>query len=156
MAVVVFDPVAFAAEYPEFAAVSTARTTAMFTLAEQSILDNTDNSPVMDVNFRTQLFYMLVAHLLTLLGGAPTTPTNTPPGRLSTATEGTVTASFEYILPPGSAMAPWFIQTKYGAMYWTMTAPFRSMQYMVNGGSGIGFAIAYGSTPVNVPEGTFP
>lgn len=156
MAVVVFDPTAFKAEYPEFATVSDARTTAMFTLAEQSILDNTDNSPVMDVNFRTQLFYMLVAHLLTLLGGAPTTPTNTPPGRLSQATEGTVTASFEYLLPPGSAMAPWFVQTKYGAMYWTMTAPFRSLKYAVNGGSGIGFAIAYGSSPVFIPPDTFP
>lgn len=156
MAVVTFDPTAFKAEYPEFSAVSDARATAMFTLASQSLLDNTDNSPVMDANFRLQLFYMLVAHLLTILGGAPTMPTNTPPGRISTATEGTVTAAFEYILPAGSAMVPWFVQTKYGAMYWTMTAPFRSMQYMVNGASGIGFAIAYGSTPVNVPPDVFP
>lgn len=156
MAIVVFDPAAFIAAYPEFASVPTGRTTAMFTLAEQSILDNTDNSPVVDVDFRTQLFYMLVAHLLTLLGGAPTTPTNTPPGRISTATEGTVTAAFEYILPPGSALAPWFIQTKYGAMYWTLTVPFRSMLYAYNGGSGIGFAIAYGAVPFNVPEGSFP
>lgn len=155
MAVVTFDPAAFVAEYPEFTSVSTARTTAMFTLAEQAILDNTDNSPVMDIDFRTQLFYMLVAHLLTLLGGSPTVPTNTPPGRISTATEGTVTASFEYLLPPGSAMAAWFVQTKYGAMYWTMTAPFRSMKYAVNGGSGIGFAIAYGVPSFSLPPDSF-
>jgi hypothetical protein len=156
MAVVTFVPADFKTEYPEFASVSDARATAMFTLASQSLLDNTDNSPVMDVDFRTQLFYMLVAHLLTILGAAPTTPTNTPPGRLSQATEGTVTASFEYILPAGSAMAPWFVQTKYGALYWTATAPFRSLKYAVNGGSGIGFAIAYGSHPVDVPAGTVP
>ena len=155
MAVVTFDPVAFAVAYPEFAAINQARTTAMFTLAEQAILDNTDNSPVMDTNFRLQLFYMLVAHLLTLLGGAPTTPTNTPPGRINTATEGTITAGFEYILPAGSAMAPWFVQTKYGAMYWTMTAPFRSALYVQNGASGIGTAIAYGVPPFNVPLETF-
>ena len=153
MAIVVFDPAAFIAEYPEFTSVSTGRLTAMFTLAEQAILDNTDNSPVMDPDFRTQLFYMLVAHLLTLLGGAPTAPTNTPPGRISTATEGTVTAGFEYVLPVGSAIAPWFVQTKYGAMYWTMTAPFRSLKYAVNGASGIGFAMAYGAQPFNAPEG---
>lgn len=156
MAVVVFDPTAFKAEFPEFTAVTDARTVAMFTLAEQSMLDNTDNSPVMDVNFRTQLFYLLVAHLLTLLGGAPTAPTNTPPGRLSQATEGTVTASFEYLMPAGSAIAPWFLQTKYGAMYWTFTAPFRSMKYAFNGGSGIGFAIAYGVPRINIPPDSFP
>ena len=156
MAVVTFDPTAFKAEYPEFAAVTDARATVMFTMAEQSMLDNTDNSPVMDVDFRTQLFYMLVAHLLTILGAAPTTPTNTPPGRISQATEGTITAAFEYVMPVGSAIAPWFLQTKYGAMYWTFTAPFRSMKYAVNGGSGIGFAIAYGSHPVFIPPDTFP
>ena len=156
MAVVTFDPVAFAAAYPEFAAVSQARTTAMFTLASQTLLDNTDNSPVMDINYRTQLFSLLVAHLLTILGGAPTTPTNTPPGRISTATEGTVTANFEYILPAGSAMAPWFIQTKYGAMYWTAVAPFRSAIYIQNGASGIGEAVAYGAPPLLTPAGFLP
>lgn len=156
MAIVTFDPLAFVAEYPEFAAVPNARMTAMFTLAEQSMLDNTDNSPVMDVNFRTQLFFMLVAHLLTIFRFNPKIPTNTPPGRISQATEGTVTAAFEYQMPQGSAMAAWFLQTKYGAMYWTFTAPFRSMQYMVNGGSGIGFAIAYGSAPIFIPADTFP
>jgi hypothetical protein len=158
MAIVVFDPAAFIAEYPEFTSVSTGRLTAMFILAEQAILDNTDNSPVMDVDFRTQLFYMLVAHLLTIFGANPTVPTNPPPGRISQATEGTVTASFEYVMPAGSAIAPWFLQTKYGAMYWTFTAPFRSLKYAFNGGSGIGFAIAYGSRPVVgfVPEGFVP
>jgi hypothetical protein len=156
MAVITFDPTAFKAEFPEFSAVPDARVMAMFTMAEQSILDNTDNSPVMDANFRTQLFYLLVAHLLMIFGAAPTSPTNTPPGRISQATEGTVTAAFEYTMPAGSAIAPWFLQTKYGAMYWTLTAPFRSMKYAVNGGSGIGFAVAYGVPRPNVPAGSVP
>lgn len=153
MSIVVFVPADFKAAYPEFASVPDARTTLLFNMATSTLLDNTDNSPVMDIGLRTQLFYLLVAHLLLLLGGAPTQPDNTPPGRLSSATEGTITTSFEYLLPPGSAMAPWYIQTKYGAMYWTMTAQFRGARIIANGDSGIGRAIAYGSVPYNVPGG---
>lgn len=154
MAVVTFDPSAFKAEYPEFSGASDARCTNMFTIASQAYLDNTDNSPVMDVNYRTQLFYMLVAHLLLMLqtSDAPTL-NNAPPGRLNNASEGTVSSAFEYDLPAGSAMAAWFVQTKYGAMYWTSTARFRSTIYIANGSSGIGAARAYGFQTFNVPGG---
>lgn len=155
MAVVTFDPTAFKAEYPEFSGASDARCNNMFTIASQSYLDNTDNSPVMDVTYRTQLFFMLVAHLLLLLQTSDTpTLNNAPPGRLSNATEGSVSSAFEYILPQGSAMAAWFVQTKYGAMYWTATARFRSAIYIANGASGIGASQAYGvPTIFNVPGG---
>jgi hypothetical protein len=153
MSVVTFDPAAFAAAYPEFASVAQARTTMLFGLAAATILDNTDGSPVMDINLRTQLFYLLVGHLLLVFGSAPTTPDNTPPGRVASATQGTITTSFEYTMPQGSAMAPWFLQTKYGAMYWTATAPYRSARIIANGESGIGRAIAYGSVPYDVPGG---
>lgn len=154
MAVVTFDPTAFKAAYPEFIAVSDARTTTMFTIAEQSILDNTANAPVMDMDYRTQLFYMLVAHML-LLFGTSDTPVlnNAPPGRLSSATEGTVSSAFEYILPPGSAMAAWFTQTKYGALYWMATARFRSVRMYANGNSGIGYAQAYGQPVIQTTPG---
>jgi hypothetical protein len=155
MATVTFDPVAFVAEYPEFTSVTNTRMQSMFTIAEQSILDNTDNSPVMDINYRTQLFYMLVAHLL-LIFGTPTAPANAnnaPPGRLSSATEGSVSTAFEYILPAGSAMAPWFVQTKYGAMYWTLTARFRSAVYFAAGNSGVGYSQAFNGTPFDIPGG---
>lgn len=153
MSVIVFDPVAFLATYPEFSTapntVSQARATLMFTIAENAILDNTDGSPVMDPNYRTQLFYMLVAHLL-LLFGTSDTPTlnNAPPGRISSATQGTVTSQFEYIIPQGSAMAAWFLQTKYGALFWTATARFRSARIYQNGQSGIGMAQSYGAPTI--------
>lgn len=154
MAQVIFVPADFKLAYPEFTSVADVRCTSMFSIAEQSLLDNTDNSPVMDVDYRTQLFYMLVAHLLLIFGQtAPATANNAPPGRLSSATEGTVSSSFEYQMPQGSAMAAWYIQTKYGAMFWTATARFRSARYYASGNSGIGGAVAYGSTPFNVPAG---
>lgn len=158
MAVVTFDPTAFRTTYPEFntapTVVSDARATDMFTIASQSLLDNTDGSPVTDVNYRTQLFYMLVAHLLLIFGtsDAPTL-NNAPPGRLSSATEGTVTSQFEYIIAPGSSMAAWYLQTKYGAMYWTSTAMFRTARIVANGQSGIGTSIAYGRPRLIIPGG---
>lgn len=154
MTVIVFVPADFKAEYPEFAAVADARCTVMFTIASQSLLDNTSGSPVMDANYRTQLFYMLVAHLLLIFGdGTATTPNNAPPGRLSSATEGSVSTSFEYNIPQGSMLAAWFLQTKYGALYWTATAPFRSFKYFAAGNSGVGYAKAFLATPPNVPGG---
>lgn len=152
MAIVAFDPAAFKAAYPEFVTTSDARCTTMFTMAAASILDNTDNSPVMALDYRTQLFWLLVAHLLTLFAvGAD--GSERPVGRVDTATEGSVSVGFAYELPQGSAMAAWFNQTKYGALYWMMTAQFRSMKYYASGDSGLGFARDFRSVPFNVPAG---
>jgi hypothetical protein len=144
---------AFKATFPEFVAVPFERTSLLFDMAQCTLLDNTDGSPVMDACYRTHLFYLLIGHLLLIYGMAPTTPDNTPPGRLSSATEGTVSSNFEYIIPQGSMSAPWYLQTKYGAMYWTATARFRSALYVFNGGSGIGIARAYGAAPFDIPGG---
>lgn len=152
MAIVVFDPVAFKAAYPEFVAISDARCTIMFDMAAQAILDNTDNSPVMALDYRTQLFWLLVAHVLTLFAVAPD-GSERPVGRVDSATEGTVSVGFAYELPAGSAMAAWFNQTKYGALYWMMTAQFRSMKYFVAGDSGLGTARNFNAAPFNVPAG---
>ena len=156
MTQVVFVTADFIAAYPEFTGLSDPRAQSMFQIAQQSLLDNSDNSPVMDVTYRTQLFWMLVAHLLTIFKITPTTGqgNNRPPGRISTATEGTVTSGFEYNMPQGSAMAAWYLQTEYGAMYWTATARFRSAIYVAAGSSGVGFSKAFGVRPFNVPAGT--
>ena len=157
MAVVTFDPSAFRAQYPEFNTapnvVSDARADSMFLVASTTLLDNTDNSPVMDATQRTQLFYLLVAHLL-LLYGVSDNPTlnNAPPGRISSATQGTVSSQFEYQVPQGSAMMAWYLQTKYGADFWTATAPFRSAQYF-GMPSGVGASQAYGAPFFNIPGG---
>lgn len=153
MAIVVFVPADFKAAYPEFAAISDARCTVMFDMAAQAILDNTDNSPVMALDYRTQLFWLLVAHMLTLFAVGADGSTR-PVGRLDSATEGSVNAGFAYELPQGSAMSAWFNQTPYGALYWMMTAQFRSLKYFVSGNSGAGFARDFRAAPFNVPAGT--
>lgn len=45
-------------------------------------------------------------------------------GRINSATEGDVSISSEWSAPPNANQA-YFVQTKYGADYWTMTARYR-------------------------------
>jgi hypothetical protein len=73
------------------------------------------------------LLNLLTAHICQLrqpLNGQPSSPLV---GRISEATEGSVTVKAEMIAAPGSAQ--WYNQTKYGAQYWQMTLPFRSARY---------------------------
>lgn len=46
-------------------------------------------------------------------------------GRVNNASQGDVSVASEYQAPPNASMA-WFIQTKYGAQYWAMTAKYRT------------------------------
>jgi hypothetical protein len=58
----------------------------------------------------------------------PGVPNVSPPlgivGRINTATEGDVSVAAEWQAPPNANQA-YFVQTKYGAQYWTATARFR-------------------------------
>ena len=67
--------------------------------------------------------------------------------------EGTVSTSFQLEVTNQNGSAPWWNQTKYGAMYWMATARFRSFKYIATGSSGVGFSKAYGIPPVNIPGG---
>lgn len=146
MAVVVFDPAAFKLAFPEFADVPDARLTAIFALVGVTILDNTGASIVVNVDQRAGLLDLLVAHMLAMfgtgvagtLGGGPSGVV----GRVSSASEGTVSTTLEYRAAT-SATESWFNQTQYGAMYWALTAQFRSFRYVAAGRSGVGHSRDY-------------
>ncbi|AVO23801.1 hypothetical protein [Xanthomonas phage XPP8] len=149
MAVVVFDPTAFKLVYPEFVAVPDARLTALFNLVGYTILDNTDASVIVDPLRRAPLLDLLVAHMLALFGYVNADGSITPGagtvGRVANASEGSVSTSLAYSTPSGAGEA-WFSQTPYGAMYWAMSAPFRSFHYVAAGLSGVGYSQDYLST----------
>lgn len=126
MAAVVFDPTAFKARYPEFAAVPDATLTACF-MEAGLYLSNADNSPVQNLTRRATLFNMLTAHVAYLGGLLSADGMPRPVGRVSQASEGSVSAGFEY-LTPGSAA--WFTQTQYGASYWAATSSLRGFRYI--------------------------
>ena len=126
MPAVVFDPAAFKARYPEFAAVGDPLLQACF--GEAGLyLSNTDNSPVQNVTRRAVLLNMLTAHIAALGGALSSDGQPRPVGRVSSATEGSVSASMEYLAPGSSA---WFAQTQYGAAFWQATSSLRGFRYI--------------------------
>ena len=126
MSAVVFDPAAFKARYPEFAAVADPTLAACFDEAGL-YLSNADNSPVQNLTRRATLFNMLTAHVAYLGGLLSADGMPRPVGRVSQASEGSVSAAFEGP-PPGSAQ--WFQQSQYGASFWQATSSLRGMRYI--------------------------
>ena len=126
MPAVVFDPAAFKARYPEFAAVADPTLAACFDEAGL-YLSNADNSPVQNLTRRATLFNMLTAHVAYLGGLLSADGMPRPVGRVSQASEGSVSAAVEGP-PPGSAQ--WFQQSQYGAAFWQATSGLRGMRYI--------------------------
>jgi hypothetical protein len=118
-----FDPAAFKLRYPEFAGVSDATLGYYYTDAELYL------NPALITNVARQqsLMWMLVAHIAMLSGALSADGLPLAVGRLSSASEGSVSISTEYAAP-GSA--EWFSQTQYGAMFWAATASLRGMRYV--------------------------
>lgn len=130
MAVATFSSNAFIARYPEFTPVSTAVLSGCFDDAGL-YLDNSDASPVQDISKRTRLLWMLTAHIAVLGGCFSADGRVQPVGRMSQASEGSVSASFEYTTAlPGTGA--WFQQTQYGASFWQATVSLRGMRYIPN------------------------
>ena len=129
MAVAVFDGAVFLARYPEFGAVPVLRLQSFFDEAGL-YLDNTDNSPVSDVVRRRTLLNMLTAHIASLNGVLSETGENAPVGIVNSATEGSVSVSFESVFQPGTA--GWYAQTQYGAAFWQATMNYRRFMYFPN------------------------
>jgi hypothetical protein len=92
------------------------------------LLDNTDCSPVQNLAQRACLLNLLVAHIAQLRAPINGQASSQLVGRISTATEGSVSVSTE--LPALPSSAAYFAQTKYGLEYWALTANFRTMHYL--------------------------
>lgn len=126
--VVEIDLTEFRAAYPEFATVGDAAITMNFGLATL-IVDNSCCSIVSDANVRQSLLYLLTAHLTALAQGAGGSSPSGIVGRVNDATEGSVSVSAEYASVISQSMA-YFIQTQYGALFWQLTSPYRTMRYV--------------------------
>jgi hypothetical protein len=125
--VVIFDPTAFIARFPEFSTVTADTLTAYFN-ESTLVLDNTDASMVQQIEQRTPLLWLLTAHLAALYSGVNGQAPAQLVGRINNASEGSVSVATDYGTQP--ATAAFYLQTKYGAQYWQMTASIRAMQYV--------------------------
>lgn len=125
--VVQFDPEAFKAAYPQFAAVPDTALTGNFDTASL-LLQNTCCSVVQDANKRAQFLNLITAHLTQLLNGINGQAASGVVGRISDATEGSVSVSTEFATQ--SEMAAFYAQTQFGAIFWTAVAPYRLARYV--------------------------
>lgn len=115
----------WAALYPELVAqgATEAFATAQFGVAGL-YLDNSACSPVSDLTQRRMLLYMVTAHLVAM---SPAAGGSGLVGRVSGATEGSVSVQTQWSGATGTES--WFLQTTYGANFWAATAALRSMIY---------------------------
>lgn len=126
MAIAVFDYAAWSARFPAMAAV-TSEATAAIVFADVGALyiDNTNGSIIRDVDQRTRAMYYAVCHLLALdaRAGAGGDAGDASPGRVGSATEGSVTVALVYDVNGDNAA--WWSQTTYGATVYQILSPFR-------------------------------
>jgi hypothetical protein len=121
-----FDYGLWSTRYPEFSNVSAMQAELLW--EEAAIYHRNDGGgPVTSIPMQQAMLNMLVAHLAMLNYGTAAAPASGLVGRISSATQGSVSVSADLTGAPGTAI--WFSQTSYGLSYWQATAVFRSMHY---------------------------
>jgi hypothetical protein len=118
------------AQFPALAYVPESTATAWWTVAGEVYLNNSGGSPVCSVPLQAQLLNLLTAHLCQLFVPNPASGTGTQPGlvgRISSASEGSVSVSAEYAAGT-LANASWYVQTQAGASYWEATKVYRTFR----------------------------
>lgn len=128
--VAVWNPGIFLGRYPEFTAaynLHISKFAGYFTEAGL-YLNNCANSSIQDIPTRLMLLNMLVAHISFLAGDLNADGQARPVGRVSQASEGSVSATFD-MNPQTPGTGPWFNQTQYGAAFWQATSSLRGFRY---------------------------
>ena len=112
--IVEFNPEEFRQVYPEFADLDDTRLN-MYFKAACLLLNNTDDSPVTDLEERKTLLSLLVCHIATLKKMG-----NSTVGILTSASDGSVSMS---VAPLNNAN--WYQLTECGNIFWHATAKYR-------------------------------
>lgn len=124
--IVTFDPAAFKSAFPAFSTVPDSALTFNFNLATIQ-LNNSYGSIVQDEPTRAQLLNLVTAHITAILNGINgQAPTGTV-GRVANATEGSVSVQLDF--RTDSEAASFYAQSPWGALFWKLTAFYRSFQY---------------------------
>jgi hypothetical protein len=142
MTVVVFNyntpttppaPPPWATMFPELAQTVTQQVATEYFAAACYLCDNTDCGPVpagAPAYQRDTFLNYITAHLAALFSPIGNAPNASPlVGRISNATEGSVSVEAQLVNNPSDQMA-FFMQTKYGLMYWTMSGAYRTGIYV--------------------------
>lgn len=124
---VAFDYGSWVAGFPQFATIPQMQVTGfILTLAEQCCR-NVGGAPVSDATLQTTMLNLMVAHICALFYGVNGQAPSPLVGRITDATEGSVSVSTDFPTTPNNA---WFLQSPWGAAYWQLQAPFRTFRYV--------------------------
>lgn len=132
-----FDYAKWIALFPELAGVVEPAADAYFAVAT-TIHANDGGGPVATLAQQAALLNYLTAHIarlfsdrdesgLSVSGGSVPAPDTV--GRVSQATEGSVSVTLD--MGQVTNQQAWFLQTKYGSLYWQATAAYRTARYRV-------------------------
>ena len=139
--VVTFDKTwftTFTAMFPTFGCLTQEQVGAYFNIATLYVANDASNPAVCILS---QLLYLVTAHVAWLLSpkdanGNPTADGGGSSssaglvGRISQATQGSVSVTTELDVMPGSES--WYAQSQYGLMAWQAMAQFRTARYTVS------------------------
>lgn len=126
--IVSFNYANWVALFPQFTYIGPDQAQQWFNLAT-TYCRNDGGGPVTDPNMQTTLLNLLTAHIAQLFAPNPNDQSSSNlVGRISNASEGSVSVATENNYPPGSAQ--WYQQTKFGSAYWEASKPFRTMRYL--------------------------
>lgn len=138
-AVATWDYASFQTTFPAFATAPTEATLQSYFNMASIWIRNDGTGPVRDPALQQQLMFLLTAHLAQIFNGPDGTGSSGIVGRISSATEGSVTVTTEM---ESSLSNAWFMQTPYGAAFWQATAAYRTFARYIPGptrfGNGIG------------------
>lgn len=131
----IFDYTSWVLTFPEFQGIAKPAAEMYFAVAT-GYVRNDGAGPVCDPQVQATLLKLTTAHIAKLFSttdnGQPTTGGLDSPagivGRVSSATEGSVSVTSEF--PDQPAAAAWWNQTIYGAAAWKLLAPTRTMRYL--------------------------
>lgn len=127
--VVTFNYSEWIAQYPEFSQVAQPQAQSFFNrVTIGGPVDNTPTSIIQDLFERTILLNLAVAHMAFLFAPDSTGEIRQIVGRISSATEGSVSVQTEYVIPQ-SDLEAWWNQSPYGAEYYASTSRYRTAVY---------------------------
>jgi hypothetical protein len=135
---VTFDPAQWTTQFPEFLPIQGLGQT-YFNLATATFAANDVTNPAFNDGNLPTLLNLATSHVAWLLcpkdgNGNPTNAVGASSapnivGRISNATQGSVSVQTEWGGGDPTALEKYLIQTKYGAAYWAGTSQYRTAQY---------------------------
>lgn len=124
---VTFNYASWVAAYPQFTQLAQTQVTNGALPLAELYCRNDGGGPVSTAAIQTVLLNLMVAHICQLMYGANGQSPSPLVGRITDATEGSVSVSTDFPSTPNNA---WFLQTPFGAAFWQATAAYRTMRYI--------------------------